>query len=62
MQLNISEFRKRNTYANIAEEIQTPKDNIDLPGISIAKQFRDTSQGSRFDDDNFLDLGKRQYK
>mgnify|MGYP000010828454 CR=1 FL=1 len=58
MQLNISEFRKRNTYENIADEIQNPTEKIDLPGISIAKQFRDTNQGSRFDDDNFLGLEK----
>ena len=59
MQLNISRFKKRITYENIAEEIQNPKENIDLPGISIAKQFRDTNQGSRFDDDNFLGLEKK---
>ncbi len=58
MQLNISEFRKRNTYENIADEIQNQTEKIDLPGISIAKQFRDTNQGSRFDDDNFLGLEK----
>ena len=51
-------FRKRNTYENIAEEIENPKEKIDLPGISLVKQFRDTNQGSRFDDDNFLGLEK----
>ena len=58
MRLNISEFRKRSTYENIADEIQNQKEKIDLPGISIAKQFRDTNQGSRFDEDNFLGLEK----
>ena len=58
MQLNISEFRKRNTYESIAEEIANPREKIALPGISIAKQFKDTNQGSRFDDDNFFGLEK----
>ena len=56
MQLNISEFRKRNTYESIAEEITNPKEKIERAEFSQAKQFKETQQGSRFDDNSFLGL------
>jgi hypothetical protein len=56
MQLKLSEFHKRSTYQEIADEITNPKEKIQLADLSMAKQFTNTQQGSRFDDDNFINL------
>jgi len=56
MQLKLSEFHKRSTYQEIADEITNPTENIELADLSMAKLFRNTQQGSRFDDDNFINL------
>ena len=53
MQLELCEFHKRSTYQEIADEITNPKEKIELADLSMAKQFRNTQQGSRFDDDFF---------
>ena len=57
MQFKISEFQKRSTYQEIADELTIPTEKMQLADISIAQLFKHTQQGSRFDDDIFLNLG-----
>jgi len=56
MHVELCKVHKISTYQEIANEIAHPKEKIELADPSMAKQLRNTQQGSIFDDEDFFKL------